>query len=306
MRFDLLCIGDINLDVITQPIEKIPRAPQVIKEVKIVRGGSAANCAAFGARLGLKTAFMGKLSTDEFGDWLLGQMREVGVRCFVRREKASIGVTIALTRKQGGRNFITYRGTNKLLKIQDLNLRLLRRTRHLHRAGFWHTEGLFSSNKQIFSIAREKGAQTSLDIGWDYGGWKKDRRKLVLKLLPYLDVLFLNREEALRLSQRRSIKMAKDYLLRKGVRMVCIHLGKRGSALYIKKEKFKSDAFRVAVVNPTGAGDAFNAGFIYGMLQGWNWEKTLRFANGVAALHISKLEDHLPTLQEVRRFLGWS
>ncbi|MCD6403600.1 MAG: carbohydrate kinase family protein [Nanoarchaeota archaeon] len=268
---DVLVVGDINVDVINLPTKK--SAPQVISEVFLVKGGEAFNFACAASRLGLKVEFQGAVGRDFLGDFLIKEGRRYGVRMKVVR-KGRTGITMAITRDD--RKFITYRGSNSLLKFEDIRLR---KAKWFYLGGFWHLESL--DHEKLFEEIRDNVA---LNVGYPTG---KGKRKL-LSILPKVDLLFLNEQEYEALNLKGF-----------GGTMV-LHMGRKGSK--ILDGPFQP-AYRVRSLNPTGAGDVFNAAFLFGIMRGYEVEHALKFANAAAALHVSNPPDFVPTYEEVVRFM---
>lgn len=304
---DLAAIGDLNIDIITEPIARMPKKDQqlVIDKLGVYQGGSTANCAASASMLGLKTSFIGRVGDDANGRWLKDVMKGCGVKCHLTLDKKeSTGVTFAMTFKDGTRSFISYRGTNARLCEKDIKARFLP-ARHVHRAGYFHTELLMGKpTAEIFKIAREKGAQTSLDIGWDYFGWTKKRREGIFEVLKETDIFFVNGDELRMLTGVQDLKKAATTLLQHGPSIIAIHQGKKGSTIITKDKVVHTPAFKVKATNPTGAGDVYNAAFIYSQLKEWRVKKSALFANAAAALHIRREKPSYPTLNDIKRFIN--
>ncbi|MHC1635726.1 MAG: carbohydrate kinase family protein, partial [Candidatus Methanospirareceae archaeon] len=168
--------------------------------------------------------------------------------------------------------------------------------------GHWNTEGLFDANRQIMSFAKAVGVYTGVDIGWSaYLGWNEYTRETVFDFLPFTDFLFVNEEELKELSGKE--KGGEIVLLEKGCKNVIIHKGKRGSAWISEDFEISCDAFDVKPIKPTGAGDVFNAGFIYAFLKGKEPKECLRFANACAATHIQTAKNAYPGIKEVEYLL---
>lgn len=296
--YDLVCIGDSFCDVIAGRIPLLPKPnEQARTDVFLVRGGESANTAAAAARLGLRTAFVGKVGNDLLGDWFVSRMGSCGVDAFISRDRRrATAVTLALSIGKADRRFVSDPGANAGLGIGDFDLGLLGRAKHVLRGGFWHTPRLFAGNRGIFRAAKEAGCSTSLNMGWDYGGWTPGRRGYVYSCLPFVDFLFLNDREL------SALAGSPQRLVLKGAGSVVVHRGEDGCRIVSGNGSFSAPAFKARVVNPVGAGDVFNAGFIYGALRGWDVPRTVEFANAAAALHISG-KDFLPRARDVRNFV---
>jgi 5-dehydro-2-deoxygluconokinase len=114
-----------------------------------------------------------------------------------------------------------------------------------------------------------------------------------------VDVFLPNLDEAGILTDGADPKKMAAKLLARGCREVIIKLGADGSLAANENGIFQEDAFSVRVVDTTAAGDAFNAAMVYGLIQGWEINRRLRFANALAAIVVSRLDDRYPALAEV-------
>jgi len=304
-EYDVLVIGDVFCDIATKPIRAYPeRDRQIGCEFMLSIGGQAGNCAAACASLGLRTAIICKLSNDVLSNWLLSELERLGVVCIARssERKPHPGITVSIAFEDGSRSMLTDRGANQDLMREDVEAELLGRARFVMRAGHWNTEGLFTVNKDLLRIAKSHDAFTGVDIGWSaYLGWTGSAKQTVFELLPFTDFLFVNEAELKELSAEQEQEQEQDILAR-GCRNVIVHRGAKGSSWITSDFTVSSPSFKVKVVSPTGAGDVFNAGFIYAFLDGKAAEECLEFANACAALHISRTRAHnaFPRLDEVQ------
>ncbi len=301
MRYDVVVVGDLFYDVMTYPIDDYPEK-DTQKSCKFMTGlgGQAGNCAAACASLGLKTAIICKVGRDKLSKLLLSELEDLGVRCFSSFSEHDLpGVTVSITFKDGSRTMLSHRGANLELKIDDIDKNVLKSAGFLMRAGHWNTEGLLDGNIKIFETVSSAKIPIGLDIGWSaYLGWTEEAIKSVMDLLPYTDFLFINEREIEALTSKKGTRK----LLEKGCRNVIIHRGKEGSAWVTEEKRVEVGAFEVGVKRPTGAGDVFNAGFIYAFLSGMDEIDCLRFANACSALYIGRAEGY-PTIREVVDFL---
>jgi sugar/nucleoside kinase (ribokinase family) len=143
-----------------------------------------------------------------------------------------------------------------------------------------------------------------LDPGWDVQNWQTGRREEILALLPFVDTFLPNREEAMGLSSKTSPEEMAHYLYEAGAEEVIIKLDKGGSAGYSRREGFvKSEAISVKAVDTTAAGEVFNAGVLWGLIQGWKLKKRLTCANTIAGLFVSDPERKYPGLEKVQECL---
>src|SRR2546426_766790 len=151
--------------------------------------------------------------------------------------------------------------------------------------------------------ARRLGATTSLDVSTDPQGWPEERIEAVRICLPHVDVFFGNETEVAAVAGEHSPIQAGKRLRSFGAAEVVIHQGDRGATAITSSGVVPSAAFDVAIDNPTGCGDVFNAAYAYAKLTQPSVKEWLRFANAAAALHLRNRRRPYPTLPEIRRFL---
>jgi len=229
-------------------------------------------------------------------------MHRANVVPFVRiRKGLDAGRTVSLAHANGTRQMITYNGTNLAFSPADVPAKALD-ARHVHRSGYWWTPRLQGKpTRDLLRKARDRGAETSLDVSTDPEGWPDSRRGRVLAVLPEVSIFFGNEEEVRGVLGVGSIEAAAEEAFHLGVEVLAIHRGGRGCVIAAKSERHRVPAFRVVPRNPTGAGDAFNAGFVYGRLRGWDLRRCARFANAVGAAHVERSDRPYPSARVVRR-----
>ncbi len=300
-------VGDLNIDLISQPLADFPRkeASTIIDYYVLMVGGCAANFAAATSTLGLSTRFLGLLGDDAMSDWLIKEMEGHGVEVRVeRRAGMTCGITLAFAFEDGKRSYLATLGSNAQLRLGDIDLDLLEDLEHVHRSGYWWSDHMVGeATASVLEHAQRNGAQTSLDIGWDYKGWSKERVKSVYSCLPHTDVFFVNGEEVEKLTGSKDPLKGARKLLETGPGMIALHLGKTGSAVVTPQGTVLGKPHDVEVVNPTGTGDVFNASFVYGLLQGWDLQRVTDFAVATAEVHIQRKDRSFPTLEKVEAFL---
>src|SRR2546425_566529 len=155
----------------------------------------------------------------------------------------------------------------------------------------------------LLARARRLGATTSLDVSTDPQGWPEERIEAVRICLPHVDVFFGNETEVAAVGGEHSPIQAGKRLRSFGAAEVVIHQGDRGATAITSSGVVPSAAFDVAIDNPTGCGDVFNAAYAYAKLTQPSVKEWLRFANAAAALHLRNRRRPYPTLPEIRRFL---
>ena len=300
---DILVAGEINPDLILigDVTPEFGQVEKLVDSASLTIGSSSAIFACGAARLGLKVAFIGVCGDDFFGRFMLEEMqeRDVDVSRVIVRKDGQTGLSVILN--QGtDRAILTHPGLIPALRASDIPDELLRLARHLHVASYFLQPDLQPDLPALFQRAHKFGLTTSLDTNYDptevWVGFDE--------LLKVTNVFFPNEREALSLTGESSIELAVDRFGSK-VETVGIKLGAEGALGVCNGEQARVASIPVHVVDAVGAGDSFDAGFMYGYLTGWSLEQSLRLACVCGALstqHAGGTEGQ-PTLDEALKFL---
>ena len=305
-EFDLLVLGDCNPDLVVRGGDVTPAFGQVerlVDEAVLTIGGSGAIAACGAAQLGLRTAFVGVVGDDVFGRFMLDALSERGVdvrRCPVDPNRPT-GITIVLSRGDD-RAILTAPGTIADLRGGLVDPELLASARHLHVSSYFLQAGLRKDLQQLLGEAREAGATTSADPGWDPSEeWDSG----LLKLLPLVDVFLPNSAEARLMTGLDDIDIACEALAEAGP-LVAAKFGAGGGMAVHGDEVFRAPALTVDVIDTTGAGDTFDAGFLAGHLAGWPVERSLALATvcGSLSTRAAGGTGAQPTMDEATAAMG--
>lgn len=306
--FDVLVVGDLNIDLIFSGLPRLPQFGEELLATGLVRrlGGSAANFAVCCARLGLDVAFVAKVGRDEFGDFLRGKLQEWGVTTdYVRRDpELATGITVSLSGARD-RAFVTYVGTIDSLEVRDVPRTLLGRCRHLHIASYFLQTKLQPGCRELARAAHHAGTTVSLDTGFDPA---EDWDSGLLDLLSEVDIFLPNEVEAQAITGTQTVDAALAALC--GMTdVVALKAGPDGSVACADGETLHVPAFAVDVADTTCCGDAFNAGFIDGMLAGLPPAEALARGNACGGLMASVVgnEAEMLTNEAVAEMIsgGW-
>ncbi len=291
----VVVLGNMNVDVVLV-VDRLPGADEeaLALEALELPGGSALNTAIALSRLGARVRFVGCVGRDGYGDMLLRKAREEGVDTgLVRRSDRPTGrVIVMVERDTGRRSMVALRGANEEVANYPL------RPEDLEGADILHVSGArLEVVKGAFAVARARGVKTSYDPGSVAVRGDMERLREVLK---EVDVLFLNTAEAAELANR-GLTLER---LRDMVSMVVVKRGELGAEAYSGGVSVFRRAFRVNVVDTTGAGDAFAAGFLWALLNGLDLGSALVMANATAAIKISRVgAQSSPRRHELADFL---
>ncbi len=282
-RYDLLVAGEINADLILAGPDLKPRFGQaevLAESACLTIGSSAAILACQATRLGLSAALIGVVGDDLFGGYMLRALsnRGVDVSEAIVDPHLDTGLTVLLNHG-ADRAIITYLGAIQALQAEQITDELLSRARHLHVASFFLQTALQPGLPDLLRRARSLGLTTSLDTNADpHGKWAG-----VDFLLPLLDVFLPNRAEALALTGAATVEDALAQLCQ-GNLTVAVKMGSEPALARGGGESASCPVPKVQVVDTIGAGDCFDAGFLYGYLHAWPLERCLRLAVACGSL----------------------
>jgi sugar/nucleoside kinase (ribokinase family) len=303
-NFDVLVAGEINPDLIlTGDVEPtFGQVEKLVDSAALVIGSSSVIFACGTARLGLKTAFIGKCGDDTFGRFMLEEMQKRGVDIenVILLPSQATGLTVILNRG-ADRAIMTYPGLMAALRAEEVKDDLLRQARHLHVASYFLQTALQPGLPGLFVRARRFGLTTSLDTNYD----PSEKWIGLDDLLMVTDIFLPNETESCSLTGEKLVEAAAARLSNR-VETLAIKLGAQGALGFSKNTKARADSIPVEVVDTVGAGDSFDAGFIYGCLQGWSIEKTLQAAVicGSLSTRVSGGTAAQATLSEVFALMG--
>lgn len=282
---DLLVTGELNVDLILNQIEGFPKigAEIVAREMTLTLGSSSAIFAANAAAMGISTAFCGMIGDDDYGKLVLRELtaREVDPQFITTSDKHQTGITVVMNYEQDRAN-VTHCGAMEALTIKDIPWNRLENFRHFHLSNFFLQGGLKNDIVEIFRRAKAAGLTTSLDLQWDTTNqWDFNYQEC----LPHVDVFFPNESELLALTQTKNLDKGIQKL-QPYTNTMAIKLGERGSIGISGDQKIEVPSFsNFPFVDAIGAGDSFNAGFIYQYLRQAPLEDCLRYGNLMGALN---------------------
>jgi sugar/nucleoside kinase (ribokinase family) len=280
--FDVLVAGEINPDLILSG-DVEPRFGQVeklVEKASLTVGSSSVIFACGAARLGLRVAFVGVCGEDLFGRFMLREMqqRQIDVGNVIVRQDGQTGLSVTLDRQQD-RAILTFPGLIAALRDSDIPDSVLTQAQHLHISSYFLQTALQPDLPALLARAHRAGLTTSLDPNYDPSGlWPS-----LDELFPHTDVLLLNEKEALCLSGESDVDAAAQVLGRK-VQVLGIKLGAAGALGMRSDQRVRVPSIPVEVVDTVGAGDSFDAGFVYGFLRDWNLTRCLSLACVCGAL----------------------
>ena len=292
MNKPILCLGIMVADVVGRPLRAVPDPGRLVlvDEMSLHTGGCAINAATALARMGLPVEVIGKVGADSFGDFLIDALteRSIGSQGVKRDSKVGTSATMVMVEPDGERRFVHYIGANAQMTSDDIAFSMFENASILHVAGSLVLPGLDGEpTSKLLQRAKDAGVITFLDVVWDdTGRWME----LIGPSLPFIDFFVPSLPEAQEITGLDDPEDVARALLDRGVSTVGIKMGADGCLVMTNEgQVIRLPAFQVDVVDATGAGDAFAAGFIAGIWQDWSLEKAARLANAVGALCVTGL-----------------
>ena len=297
MGFDVVGLGCSALDY----LGVVPRRPRVDEKIEMSDftrqgGGPMATALVTLSRLGSSTSYIGKVGDDEAGKFILKEFEKEGVDTsgvIVEKDTSSLFAFCVVEKNTGKRTIFWHSGTCSELAPKELNKQLILSAKFLH----------LDSHEIRAAIQAAKWA-------------KAEKIKIVLdpdlnppemeKLLRLTDILIAPSDFARDFTGEEDYSKTAEKLFSLGPEVVVITLGEEGCLCKSREGVFVKPAFKVNVVDTTGAGDVFHGAFIYGLLRGWDLKKTAEFSNAVSAIKCMKLGGRagIPTLEQVKEFLA--
>lgn len=282
-RFDLLVVGELNVDLILRGVRQIAfgQAEQLLDDATLTLGSSSAICACGAARLGLRVAFAGTVGDDLFGRFVLEALADRGVDTAAVRVKPAerTGIGVILVRGDD-RAILTFPGSIATTQAKDIDLALLDEARHLHLGSYYLLDGLRPHLAALFAMARWHGLSTSLDTNYDP---REDWDGGVGAVLTHCDLFLPNEAELLAITRRPTVDQALAQLAQPGLTTV-VKCGSRGALAHRLPHTIAVPSLPAQPIDTVGAGDSFDAGMIYGHLAGWELERSARLAAVCGAL----------------------
>jgi sugar/nucleoside kinase (ribokinase family) len=273
--FDIVVVGDLNAELILtgDVVPQFGQVEKLVDDATLTLGSSAGIFACAAARLGLRVAIIGKIGADEFGRFVKNYLDDRGVDTtgVVVDDQVKTGLGVILSRGDD-RAILTYLGSIAALRYEDIDLSLLGRAGHLHLGSYFLLDALRPDIPRLFDQAHIQGLTVSLDTNYDPSEqWNGG----LAEALARADIFLPNATELCAISGAREAEAALTQLASQ-TPLVAVKLGSEGAVAQQGSNIFRAAPLPVAVVDTTGAGDAFDAGFIYGYLAGWNLSKALR------------------------------
>ena len=292
---DAVVFGNVTLDVICYPVNDVPRQESIsFDQVTVSPGGCASNVAIGLATLGIPTALVAQTGDDDSAELLYPYWERVGVGTrFVQRiPDIPTAVSVGLVDSDFQPRFVHTPGANGTLSAEAIDPPTLAAAgaRFLHVAGFFVLPGLLDERlSQKLAQAQSLGLRTSLDVVFTERMDDPKLRASLWQAMPHLDYFLCNAYEAFRMTEIRDPGQAARALKERAAANVILKLGEKGCL--VEGDTFSGEipAPKVDVVDTTGAGDAFAAGFIAALSRGADFTSAIAAGNQAGAHIVGKL-----------------
>ena len=282
---EVLCAGLIVADHVCTPIERLPAAGELVMAdgMLLTIGGCAANAAVDLAKMGVGVAIAGRIGADVFGRVVTDILREanVEVSCLKTSAGADTSQTLIVNVQGQDRRFIHTFGANRDFRASDIPLELLDQVKVLYLGGYLAMPGVTPEELvPVFADARAHGVTTVLDI---VVPGKGEYLPQFERLLPHVDVFLPNNFEGELITGERDPLRQAEVFQRLGAGTTIVTMGSEGAILVRNDLRLRSGVYSMPFVDASGGGDAFDAGYIYGLLQGMTPTDCLRVASALGA-----------------------
>lgn len=297
---DILVVGSLNADLVVRA-PRFPAPGETIsgEDLQVMPGGKGANQAVAAARLGANVSMLGRVGKDNFGDFLLDNLKQNKVdSTLVQRDDASTGTAIIVVDSNGQNSIVLSAGANGKVTQADVG-----------NASF-PTGGLLLLQLEIPMPTVLRAAQRAKENNMRVILNPAPAQQLSDELISLADFVIPNESELSLLSGKEvkdsaSTEQAAQALLKRGAQHVIVTLGGDGALIVTRTQITHVDTFKVNVVDTTAAGDAFIGGFANSLLQNKSIEEAVKYACACGALATTKFgaQPSLPTKEEVEKLL---
>jgi sugar/nucleoside kinase (ribokinase family) len=284
-RCDVLCAGIVVADHVCAPIDHVPAEGELIltQAMLLTIGGCAANAAVALRKMGITAAVVGRVGDDAFGP-IVRQMldkEQVETSLLLSSHGQPTSQTMIINVMGEDRRFVHIFGANAAFTAADIPFDRVRQCKVLYLGGYLLMPGMRQNELvPLFKAAQAAGVKTVLDVGVP---GRADYLHRLDQLLPHVDVFLPNNDEAaLILNEPDPIQQAVTFH-KMGAKNAVVTLGGDGAILVNKETRVRAGVYPVDYIDGSGSGDAFDAGFICGLLRGLNPVDCLKLASALGA-----------------------
>jgi ribokinase len=303
-KFDVVGFGALNVDTLLK-VEKLAGAEEesFVEDYTESCGGSAANTIVGLARLGCKVGFIGKVANDREGKLQIDCFTNEGVETtgIIQAKHGKSGSVLGFVDKKGARALYINPGVNDAIEPREINYGYVSETKFLHYSSFVGEKSLRTQKKLLGALRND------VKISFDPGSVYAQKGFAAIEPIIRSSYAFMpNAVELELLTGETDTRRGADLMIDAGVKIVAVKLGDKGCYVTDGQERLRIEPFKVTVVDTTGAGDAFCAGFLYGLIHERSLFECGRFANFVASRCVTAMGGRagLPYVKDLLAFFG--
>jgi len=308
---DIVNVGITTVDIIGRTIDDYPPPGglRTFESLTITTGGNATNCSIAMAKMGIPCEIIIKVGRDALGEFVRNECLKYGIGTtgLIESEDSHTPFTFVSVFSSGERSFFHTVGTNGTLCLDDIRLDVVRRAKILFVTGAMVMPTLDGEQTaRLLAEAQKAGARTLLDTVYLDSAPQKRWQEVILPALPYLDYFVPSMPEACAITGEDSPQAMARFFQARGCRNAVIKMDRRGAFCRdAAGVETLVPAYRVDnVVDTTGAGDCWCAGFIVGLYQGQSMPEAAALGNAVAAhcIQAAGAATGIVPLEQIRRF----
>ena len=282
---EFVCVGLTILDILGCPIDQIPdgSSTSIIQQIRLTAAGTAGGPAVIGAKLGMETSLVGAVGKDDIADFLLMLLKKHGVNSnFIQqRDELPTATTMLTVNSKGDRPNFHAIGSTILLELDEKMHEHVVNSKYIHWGGVGTMLKL--DNGPAVDILKEAKSNGAV-ITTDFIAPGEQTLDLLKLILPYVDYFMPSMDEAMEVAGTTTPEDTAEFYLNLGVDTCLFKWGANGSLIATSDMQKHIPAFKVAVVDTTGCGDSYCAGFTAGLSKGFDLEKAALFATATSAL----------------------
>ena len=301
-RKKVFAVGDLCIDVLYSSKGRRVGEEHHLSSLDFSVGGNAANFAFLCARLGLHPKLYTIMGKDFGTPFLMHSLKSEKLDLYLAKSPLKNSYSLVWVNKRGERAIESIKNCLKDLTVEWVQKRLMKKVKPgdiVVFGGFFHLKNFRKGFGSLLKKLKGKGVTICFDTCFDtFGNWN------VQPYLPFIDFLFTNETELKRISRGGSMHQRIVWLLGRGADTIVVKKGVRGASIFKgAKRLFSMPALKTKVVDTTGAGDAFNAGFVFGLVHGWSMQRCIFAGNVVAARKIRQHGLATPNKVELKRIV---
>ncbi|MCX8095193.1 MAG: carbohydrate kinase family protein [Caldisericia bacterium] len=271
-----------------------------VKELKVIPAGTGVNFSVALSKLGLKAYYLSSLSNDSYGKIIFNFLKENGVNCnFITFSEKHTAMIIIILNNKGERiSFANLKNASYLdTEFEKISLSFIEKFSIVYISGGLLTEKDLNKRTLEFLYSIKDKSKIFFDLNYRIGKNVRFFKEFAYKILEISHFIFTNESE-LSIIKREVLKR----FLSEG-KIFILKMGEKGSKIIFKNEEIFVPGVKVKSIDTTGAGDIFNAAFIYSYLNNFNYEKSLYFSNLVAAISTTKFGIYIPDKNLLNKYL---